>query len=213
MRVVLLEDEHLLNKNITEFLTLKGFAVESYLDGGVLLEESNFEVDIAILDIGVPGASGYEVIEWLKRVNEEIPVIFITAYTDIESIEKGYILGCSDYLKKPFDLVELYLRIKNLTQSDTKHIKISENISFDNEKELLYVDSQVCKLTKIQRAILKVLIAHPNTIVTYEMLMSEVWSDNYIKVNTIASHVKELRKFLSPQLLESVRAEGYRLHI
>jgi len=214
MKVLLLEDEHLLNANIKEFLELKGLIVESYTDGAELLNKSDFKADIAILDIEVPGANGYEVIEWIKRVNEDLPTIFMTAYTDIDSIEKAYNLGCSDYLKKPFDLIELYLRIEQLIDiNNYTKVQLSQAIVFDMQHEQLYDDEKIYKLTKIQRNILKTLIKYKNTIVTYEMLMREVWDDNFIKVNTIASHVKEIRKYLQDDMIESIRAEGYRLHI
>jgi len=100
MIVLLLEDEYLLNTNIKEFLEFKGMIVESYTSGSELLKQTTFKADIAILDIEVPGADGYEVIKWMKQVKCEIPTIFMTAYTDISSIEKAYSLGCSDYLKK-----------------------------------------------------------------------------------------------------------------
>jgi len=214
MKVILLEDEHLLNANIKEFFELKGLFVESYCDGAKLLEDSNLKADIAVLDIEVPGASGYEVISWIKRLNSEIPIIFMTAYTDIQSIEKAYSLGCSDYLKKPFDLIELYLRVKKLLKIETTNrILLDESIFFNMEQEQLYVGEEIQKLTKIQRAILKVLIKNKNTIVTYDILMSEVWNDNFIKTNTIASHVKEIRKYLPTEMIDSIRAEGYRLHL
>jgi len=214
MHVLLLEDEYLLNSNIKEFLELKGMSVESYLDGSELLKQSSFNADIAILDIEVPGANGYEVIEWIKRVNKDIPTIFMTAYTDIGSIEKAYNLGCSDYLKKPFDLIELYLRVQQLTHiNQSTKIELTPTTLFDMQEEQLYVDDEIHKITKIQRSILKVLLKYKNTIVTYETLMSEIWDDNFIKVNTIASHVKEIRKILPSDMIESVRAEGYRLHL
>ena len=214
MKVLLLEDEYLLNNNIKEFLEFKGMEVESYTNGEELLNQSSLKADIAILDIEVPGASGYEVIEWIKRIDREMPTLFMTAYTDIKSIEKAYNLGCSDYLKKPFDLIELYLRIEHLIDinNDIK-VELGKDVIFDMEHEQLYVKDEMHKLTKIQRSILKVLIKHKNTIVTYEILMSEIWDDNFIKVNTIASHVKELRKFIPNDIIESIRAEGYRLHI
>ena len=188
--------------------------VESYTDGAELLNKSNLEADIAILDIEVPGASGYEVIEWIKRVNEDIPTIFMTAYTDINSIKKAYNLGCSDYLKKPFDLIELYLRIEQLidNNSHTK-VQLSQTIVFDMEHEQLYDGDKMHKLTKIQRNILKILIKYKNTILSYEMLMSEIWDNNFVKVNTIASHVKEIRKVLLNDIIEIIRAQGYRLNL
>jgi len=214
MRVLLLEDEYLLNENIKEFFELKGLVVESYTDGAKLLQKSRLDADIAVLDIEVPGATGYEVIEWIKRVNKDIPVIFMTAYTDIQSIEKAYNLGCSDYLKKPFDLIELYLRVKQLLDiQNIQKVQLSESVIFDMENEQLYYFEHIQKLTKIQRKILKILIKHRNKVVTYNILMSEVWNDNFIKVNTIASHIKEIRKYIPDNMIESLRAEGYRLHL
>ena len=214
MRVILLEDEYLLNANIKEFLELKGMVVESYTDGAELLKESTLKADIAILDIEVPGADGYEVIEWIKRVDEDMPTLFMTAYTDIQSIEKAYNLGCSDYLKKPFDLIELWLRVGQLLNSNNYvKVELSKRIVFDMEHEQLYNENKLYKLTKIQRKILKSLIKHKNSIVTYEILISEVWEDTFVKVNTIASHIKEIRKSVPDNMIESIRAEGYRLHL
>lgn len=214
MKVILLEDEHLLNANIKEFLELKGMVVESYSDGTELLKESSLDADIAILDIEVPGANGYEVIEWIKRIDKDMPTLFMTAYTDIQSIEKAYSFGCSDYLKKPFDLIELWLRIQQLLDTHNYiKVELSNDIIFDMENEQLYRENKLRKLTKIQRKILKTLIKHKNTILTYETLVSEVWDDEFVKINTIASHVKEIRKEVPHEMIESIRAEGYRLHL
>ncbi|SMP86423.1 DNA-binding response regulator, OmpR family, contains REC and winged-helix (wHTH) domain [Epsilonproteobacteria bacterium SCGC AD-308-P11] len=214
MKAILLEDEYLLNANIKEYLELKGMVVEAYTDGGELLEKCNLKADIAILDIEVPGATGFEVIEWIKRINSKLPAIFMTAYTDMESIRKGYSLGCSDYLKKPFNLEELWLRIQQLLDSagHTK-IELGNGLIFDLESEQLYHGNETEKLTRIQRKILKLLVENRNETVTYELLIDEVWSDFYIKSNTIASHIKEVRKFLPEGMIESVRSEGYRLNI
>jgi DNA-binding response OmpR family regulator len=214
MKVLLLEDETLLNENIKDFFEFKEISVEPYTDGSELLKMSKFDADVAILDIEVPGANGFEVIEWIKQVNSSMPIIFITAYTDIASIEKAYSLGCTDYLKKPFDLIELYLRVQQLTgvNKETK-IYLSQEIVFDMKEEQLYENNTIYKLTKIQRTILKVLLKNKNSIVSYEMLINDIWDGNFIKVNTIASHIKELRKCVPNEMIESIRAEGYRLHL
>jgi DNA-binding response OmpR family regulator len=210
----MLEDEYLLNSNIKEFLEIKGLLVEAYTDGEQLLQNSSLKADLALLDIEVPGANGYEIIEWIKGLNPNLPVIFMTAYTDIDSIEKAYSLGCIDYLKKPFDLKELWIKIELLLHTQqTLKITLDEHTIFDMQEEQLYYKDEIKKLTKIQRKILKILIEHKNIIVNYEMLLSEVWEDNFIKVNTIASHVKEIRKYIPHNMIESIRAEGYRLHL
>ena len=170
MKVILLEDEYLLNSNIKEFLELKGMLVETYLDGGELLDNCDLKADIAVLDIETPGATGFEVIEWIKQVNKYLPVLFMTAYTDIESIKKGYSLGCSDYLKKPFDLDELWLRMQQLLDNSAfTKVSLTNDIVFDLEDEQLYNQDEILKLTKIQGKILKLFVEHKNTVVTSEM--------------------------------------------
>lgn len=213
MKILLLEDEYILNSNIKEFLEMKGFEVESYTDGEVLLKKSKFDADIALLDIEVPGADGYEVIEWIKRLGKNIHTIFMTAYKDIQNIEKAYSLGCSDYLKKPFDLVELWLRIQKLSDKHNyTKVELENGFLYDMDELQLYNGDKLIKLTKIQRKILKILIKYRNHTVTYDILINEVWDDDFVKSNTIATHVKEIRKLLPDGLIESIRAEGYRLN-
>mgnify|MGYP002630159392 CR=1 FL=1 len=214
MKVILLEDEYLLNANVKEYLELKGMVVESYTDGGELLQTCSLEADMAILDIQTPGATGYEVLEWIKRVNPKTPTIFMSAYTDIQSIRKGYQLGCADYLKKPFNLEELWLRAQQLLDGANKtKIALGDSLTFDVEAEQLYSQSEIVKLTKIQRKILKLLIENRKVTITYSLLISEVWHDFYIKENTIASHIRDLRRLLPEGMIQSVRAEGYRLNV
>ena len=102
MHIILLEDEFSLRNNIKEFLEMYNHTVEAYEDGNIFLENCTFSADIYILDINVPGADGFEIIQWISNNSPEAPVIFMTAFTDIESIRKAYKLGCSDYLKKAF---------------------------------------------------------------------------------------------------------------
>ncbi len=212
MKVVLLEDKYLLNNTIKEYLESKGAYVESYLDAQELLNNYNFKADIVVLGIQNHEAGGFEVIEWIKRIDAHVPTLFIITYTDIESIKKGCAFECSDYMKKPFLLEELWLKIERLLDcSAQKKITLSNTMSFDLENEQLDCSSNIMKLTKIQRKILKLLINHKNTIVTYEVLISEIWQDFFIQTNTIASHIKNIRRYIPKNMIESVRAEGYRL--
>jgi len=111
-------------------------------------------------------------------------------------------------------LIELWLRVQHLLDLNSLlKIELGSETIFDIENEQLYCNGKVQKLTKIQRQILKSLIKHKNSIVTYDLLMDEVWNNDFVKVNTIASHVKELRKYVPQNMIESIRSEGYRLHL
>ncbi len=214
MKIDLLEDDFSLGGNIRDFLELQGYEVKLYRDGLSFLETSTFDADLYILDIEVPQANGYEVIEWIRRNQNDAPVIFTTAYTDIDSIKKSYGLGCNDYLKKPYDLFELKLRIeKLLPQSQDAKIELDEGVAFDMSQKQLFDLHNSVKLSKTQKEILYTLLRHKNRLVTYEMLIEAVWENSFVKINTIATHLKEIRKALPKLDIESIRAEGYLLHL
>lgn len=214
MHIILLEDEFSLRNNIKEFLELHHYSVETYADGGTFLDECKFNADLYILDINVPYANGFEVIKWISNNSPEAKVIFMTAFTDIESITKAYNLGCSDYLKKPFNLTELVLRVgKLLNTTNTKSVNISETSVFDTHSKQLLFNNKIVKLSKTQKNILLTLIEHKNSIVTYDLLISHVWENKDIKHNTIASHMREIRNIIPDINIQSIRSEGYLLEL
>ena len=212
MNITLMDDEFSLRNNIKEFLEFNHHTIEAYADGTSLLENTNFDADLYILDINVPGANGFEVIEWISRNTPDTPVIFITAFTDIESITKGYELGCSDYLKKPFDLTELLLRISKLFKDDQDGmINISQELKFDMQSQQLLKNGAFVKISKTQKKILYTLLKYKNKLVDYDMLLDYVWDGKFIKHNTIASHIRELRQTVPELTINSMRSEGYML--
>lgn len=214
MNIAILEDEFSLRNNVKEFLELNNYKVEAFSDGNQFLKECKFNADLYVLDINVPGANGFEVIEWVSNNSPKAPVIFITAYTDIESITKAYKLGCSDYLKKPFDLKELLFRISNLLkESNTNFINITPECVFDKETKQVHKNGKLIKLSKTQKNILSVLLEEKNNLVTYDLLIDYVWGDKYVKNNTIASNIREIRHSLPELVIKSVRAEGYTLEL
>ncbi len=115
MKILLLEDEAMLRSSIKEFLEALGSEIDDFFDGAqalCALRENMY--DVLVVDINVPSLNGYELLEEVRKKDKNLPVIFITAMTDIDDITKAYNLGCSDYLKKPFKLEELWLRINQI---------------------------------------------------------------------------------------------------
>ena len=127
MKIFLLEDDFALNKIIKLSLQNRGFFVDSFSDGYKAVDVIlNSKYDLYILDLNVLGFDGHKVLEFIRKDDLTVPIIMISAEIDIENIKKSYTLGCNDYIKKPFDFEELFLRI----QYHLSHIKKDENSDF-----------------------------------------------------------------------------------
>lgn len=214
MKIVLLEDEYSLRKNIEVFLQLSHYEVVSYVNGDDFLEKCRFDADLYILDINVPGANGFEIIQWISSNSPSIPVIFTTAFTDIDSISKAYTLGCSDYLKKPFDLIELKLRIEKLLPlQGLEKIDLGSDFVYSLNEKRLYHKGSLYSISPHQNELLKLLIEHANQLVTYDQMIDRIWTGKLIKINTIASHIREIRRLIPTLSVNAIRSEGYTLSL
>jgi len=214
MKILLLEDEEALCKNIERFLTIKGHQVDSYHDGGVLLDEANlFEYDFFVFDINVPDVDGFELLTYIKDKNIETPLIFISAMIGIDEISKGFNLGCSDYLKKPFELEELELRLNNIKSSFTTHerIDLSDNMVYDFNAKAVFKDESRLELSKKQSEILYLLMKHNGQVVSFDTIADYAYEDDFRDMHTISSHIRDIRKIIGAELIKNVRGVGYKI--
>ncbi|MEZ7933863.1 MAG: response regulator transcription factor, partial [Sulfurospirillum sp.] len=123
MKILLLEDDYNYNESIKEYLELLGYEVDAFFDGESALDAIMQKCYyLFLLDVKVPKLSGHELIKYIKEANITTPIIITTSLVDIDNIAIGYELGCNDYLKKPFELKELELRVKELIK---KHYQTS----------------------------------------------------------------------------------------
>jgi DNA-binding response OmpR family regulator len=214
MKVLLLEDEDILRKNIKKFLMLKGFKVDSFDNGSQLLDRANlFEYDFFVLDINVPDIDGFEILRYIKDKNIETPAIFISGMVDIEDLTKGFGLGCSDYLKKPFDLEELFLRIKNIKNSFTAHerLELSNGLVYDFDSKSIYKDNKIVELSKKQSEILYILMKSNGNVVAFDTIADYAYEDSFRDIHTISSHIRDIRKLIGSEMIKNVRGVGYKV--
>lgn len=123
MKILLMEDDYNYNESIKEYLESLGYEVDAFFDGESALDAiMQKPYYLLLLDVKVPKLNGHELIRYVKEAHITTPIIIITSLTDINSIAIGYELGCNDYLKKPFELKELELRVKELIKNITKPI-------------------------------------------------------------------------------------------
>ena len=218
MHILLLEDEYMLSRSIQTFLLQQGYLVDCYDNGQDVLDIISTKVyDFFILDINTPLIGGLECLEVIADKYPNHPKIIISAYHDIDYISDAYDRGCSDYLKKPFNLKELQIRIEHLTLLDKNVVspevksilKLSKHYSFNKETNQLYYDEEVQQFTKREYSLILLFISNLGQIITDESIQSFIWDGEDIESSTIRSLINRVRKKLREDLLENIRGFGY----
>jgi DNA-binding response OmpR family regulator len=160
-KILLLEDDANLNETVTEFLTEKGYDVVSVYDG-YEAQEKLFEskYDLLLLDVNTPGMNGFDLLKEARENDVNAPAVFITSLDSVDDLEKGFDSGCDDYIRKPFALKELYIRIDTLLKRAFYHeskefIPISKNISYDIKNNELIIDGKTVSLGHKEAMLLK----------------------------------------------------------
>jgi DNA-binding response OmpR family regulator len=217
MKIFLLEDEIMLNESIQEYLEQIGHQVITALDGASamqILQDQSF--DLLLLDINVPNIDGLTLLERLHASKIHTPTIYISALVDIEDISRAYDLGCYDYLKKPFHLKELSLRIDKIkvsTEIPRVHLRLSAHYSYDQEHNQLLFKGEPHILSKRQAQIIDLLARNRGRIVDFEQFQNYVWDDNIVDNATIRAEVSRLKKSLNEDFIQNIRSQGYLIDI
>ena len=215
MKILLLEDDLVLSEIIIEHLEYDNHQVTPIYDG-IEAEDVIFEkkFDLLLLDVNVPFLSGFELLKELRDAGNKTPAIFITSLNSPENVSEGFSLGANDYLKKPFEMIELKARIDNLKRhfkiDDSAIIEVSDSVQYDSLKYLLSVEGEERTLSKKEGEFLLYLLKHRGEVVTTKELMVNVWSyDNSPTESTIRTYVKKLRKFIGEGVITTVWGVGY----
>jgi DNA-binding response OmpR family regulator len=213
MKILLLEDEQLLNNAITKFLEIKGHSVQSFREGSSALKAISIEkYDLLILDVNVPNINGFKLFEDIQNAKIQIPTIFISAIIDINDIEYAFNLGCQDYLKKPFHLKELDIRISKILKSSyipKSHIRLSKAYSIDMENNILRFNGEVQVLSDRQLKILILLANNRSRIVEYDLFREYAWDNLDVGNPTIRTEINRLKKVLKEDIIINIRNMGY----
>jgi len=216
MKVLLLEDELMLQSAIKEYLTDTGYDVTAFEDGQEAYDSvlvNNY--DLFIFDINTPTIDGLSLLCRLQKEKIHVPTIFISAITEIEQISKAYELGCYDYLKKPFHLKELSLHIERLLKiADIRaksFIKISKMYSYDAENKCLLFNGEEQLLTHKQAQIIELFAANINKVVDFEMLRHYAWDDSPVDNAIMRAEIHRVRQVLKEDLIKTLKGIGYTL--
>lgn len=212
MKIMLLEDDIHTSEALATILKLQGFAVDIYTDGRTAMDHLCDCYDAYIIDINVPSINGMEILKEVRRLNENVPAIVISAYSDIDTILKAYNTGCTDYLKKPFDARELKVKMEKLMAITRPEVVLDDTTKYDRMKKVLTVDGSEVALTKKEKNLLHLLIENRGCIVDHESIFSYVWPGvQGVKSDSLRSLVRRLRQKMPEELIKSIVGIGYKI--
>ena len=210
-----MEDDPVLSDILLDYLNESWSVEYAYDSTEVYKKLESTKYDLFIFDINVAGKNGLELLGELREFNNTTPAIIITAYTDTEHLQRAFDAGAHDYIKKPFELQELQVRIHNtqkLFNIDTnEEIKITEDISFLAEEKLLLKNKIQISLSAKDSSILLYLLNNKQRVITNDELIQNVWDfDNIPSDATIRSHIRTLRELIGKEKITTIRGAGYR---
>lgn len=221
-KVLLVEDEKTLAMIIKDTLEYEGFDVRCAMNGieGLRFYHT-YNPDVVIADIMMPEMDGFEMVKQIRKDNQIIPILFLTARSSIEDLVHGFNLGGNDYLKKPFKMLELVVRVKALVnripsvnQDNKKRISIG-NYIFDMETQTLTYEENVQELSYMENEILKKLCINQNKVVEISDILNDLWNDDsFYNRNSLHVFIFKLRKKLSRDeriRILNIRGFGYKL--
>jgi len=216
LKILLLEDDMELNDTITSFLEYEGFEVTQSYDANDAKNkvfERSFE--LWLFDVKVPFQSGTDLLNELRQEGYDTPAIFITSLSGVEDVSRGFESGGDDYIRKPFALKELKLRIeaviKRRYSTTEKYIRIDDIHSFDPLDRVLYTNSERIALKPKEASLLALFLQHRGHIVTKEMIFEELYSyGEEPNEGSLRTFVKILRHHLGKTRIETIKEVGYR---
>lgn len=223
-KILFVEDEQSLGMIVKESLEIRGFQVEYCQDGKTGLRTfKEFKPDICLLDIMMPVKDGYTLAQEIRKTDKQVPIIFLTARSQSADVVKGFEVGANDYIKKPFSMEELIVRIKaRLTDStgiseldsDQTIFDIS-SYKFDFDKQTLDYHGEIRKLTHREAEILRLLCLNRNKVLERSTVLEKVWGDdNFFNARSMDVFITKLRKYLQQDEnveILNVRGIGYKL--
>lgn len=203
MKVLIIEDDPTLNKNIREALKAENFSSESVFDGQLaerILKRESF--DCIIMDINLPGKNGFDLCSEFRTYNTHTPVLMLTAFSELEDKVKGFDCGADDYLTKPFFMRELVLRVNSLVKrsrnqtrnSPENEVIIADDITIHPAQKTVFRQGKEISLTPREYEILLMLAKNKEEVISKADLMKEIWGTSFdTNTNTVEVYINFLR--------------------
>jgi two-component system OmpR family response regulator/two-component system response regulator QseB len=218
VRVLLVEDDPMIGESLVEGLRGECYAVDWVRDGhDAELALAGFAYDLMLLDLGLPGKQGMDVLRAMRARGAELPVLIITARDGTPARVEGLDSGADDYLVKPFDLDELLARIRALLRrrvSRSRSVIEHGALTLDLASHDVTFEGELIKLPPREFSVLRALLDHPGKVVSKRQLSEKLYGwDSEVESNTVDVYVYQLRKKLGADCIQTVRGVGYKMRV
>ncbi|MCB2197245.1 MAG: response regulator transcription factor [Bacteroidetes bacterium] len=223
VKILLAEDDENLGALLREYLVAKGLNTTLFVNGELALNGfKNDTYDLCILDVMMPKMDGFTVAREIRKLNADVPFIFLTAKSLKDDIIEGFSVGADDYMTKPFSMEELLYRIKAIlrrtnknSSSETEKTYTIGDYEFDTQKQILKYGDREQKLTTKESDLLKLLCNNMNNVLERNFALKTIWQeDSYFNARSMDVYITKLRKYLkddpSIQIL-NIHGKGYKL--
>jgi DNA-binding response OmpR family regulator len=223
-KILYIEDEPYMARIVQDTLELRGFEVLHKKDGNRIMEQvSSFTPDICLLDVMLPDIDGFTLANHIRNVHPQLPIIFLTSKTQPGDIVKGFSSGGTDYLKKPFSMEELIVRIENQLKIMSRDVSASKSLPdevvlkqfrFYPGRFELHTPVKVIKLSNRESQILAMLCTHINAAIDRRELLQAVWGDDsFFNSRNLDVYIRKLRGyFAGAEGIEIITLKGQGYH-
>lgn len=213
MKLLLVEDDINLGEVLKEYLEKNGFELEYLRDEKEIKYIDINSYDIVILDLVLNFYKGEDLIDYIKNINKDIPIVVISAKGDISVKEICYRKGIDDYIVKPFNPKELIFKIKAIYRRifNSGDIFLLDNIKIDLDKQKVYRDGKEMPLTNTAWKLLEFLLKNRGKIVSTESIINYVWEGKFVNPEIVRVYIKDLRDKLGSEFIRTYKGRGYSL--
>lgn len=213
MKILLVEDNKSIIKGLEYAFAQNGYSCEYCLSLDEAVRKAPFNYDAAVLDIMLPDGNGFDLFKKIRRYSD-LPVVFLTAVDDEDSVVNGLELGADDYITKPFSTRELIARIKRVANKNSKkNIITVSGVTLDLDKSAVFENGKKLELTALEYKLLSLLMQNAGKVVTRELIFEKIWdvSGNFVNDNTLTVYIKRIRKKLDADIIKTVKGMGYQV--
>lgn len=220
-KVLYVEDEIFLAKIVGETLERRGFEIIMESDGGEAVQRyKESQPDVCVLDIMLPNKDGFDIADEIRELNREVPIIFLSAKSAAEDVVNGFKLGANDYIRKPFSMEELIIRIEHVLkrsapakEGDADEIMLGQ-YTYNSRRQTLIYGSEERKLSYRESELLRLLYQNKDAIVERKDILNLLWgSDSFFNSRNLDVYITKLRNYLKqdPSLqIITIKGVGYR---